>query len=543
MRLPYFLYLPYPFINTDADQYYGILNLIDSGSKVQIGFPGIGYPLFLWICEKINNTTICVVAIQSLFQLFAVLLFFYYYKIYFKKYLLFVAILISGYLSSNINLYYDSAIHPDSLMGSIFIISIALLIRLFHKFGMIQFIILSCLVVFSIAVRANGIVLLPFIIVYLLYSFYFSRDIKFLIQKTVIFCIPLISLCFYNYFSPLYNSFSLFSYPVENTQSIDGKIILETNEDKTWTDLLDLNLSKNLLVEQSRVDKSLFNDSSYAIYVMAYQRHHVIQLDCNKNLIIENHTETRNKWGNINLDLNSNYSHSFSKRNKYVIFKNKFIAKYGNKKLMISPLEDFKHKTAHFIGFFKMFYFCKEFDIIELGYENTSFYEKNYQLRQGGLSNMFQEGLNINKFLNNRLYKELYNQFDQKHSKGKLIGIMDSDYWSLKSSRVYRWIIHPFYSIQPIIFRNFLYPIIFIVVFFISIIGLFLSKFKSPLFIILFISHSFLLVMNFLFSFYFTFLYTRYTYQVSFVFYISLIFLPLIIESFIAYKNTRKFIY
>ena len=43
VRLPYFLYTPFPFINGDGHQYYNILNLIEEHSQIKIGFPGIGY--------------------------------------------------------------------------------------------------------------------------------------------------------------------------------------------------------------------------------------------------------------------------------------------------------------------------------------------------------------------------------------------------------------------------------------------------------------------------------------------------------------------
>lgn len=526
--------MPFPFINTDAYEYYGILNSIECNSSAHIGFPGIGYPLFLWFCEKISDTTICVVAMQSLLQLLAVLIFFYYYFVYIKKYLFLAAILIIGYLTSNINLYYDTAFHPDSLMGSLFIISLALLLRLYFSYSFKHFFLLSILVAYTISVRANGIVLMPILVLYLFYTAYTLKSFKFLFKNVLILCIPLLLLSTFNYLSPLYKTFNLFGFPKVTNNSTKNILEIDSNKDDIWYNLNKLKLSKKIHVENEK--KSIFDDENLAIYVMASQRYHIIFLDSNNNLKLENYTDTRSSWSLLNLDSCSSHLNTF-KRIKYTKFKTEFIKKYGYKKVMIMPEIDFRHNKMLFIGFFKMFYKTYRKDNILLGYENLPYYERNYKTRYGMLASISQNELNTNNYLFKRVYKELYKKGNENEIKGNLLAKMDEDYWQMKISRIYRWIVYPYSLVQTIFFRNVIYPICFLIIFFISIIGVLITKCKEPLFVYLFSSTALLLLVNFLFSIQFCFLYTRYTYQVSFVYFLTMMFVPVILVTLVSRRK------
>ena len=105
-------------------------------------------------------------------------------------------------------------------------------------------------------------------------------------------------------------------------------------------------------------------------------------------------------------------------------------------------------------------------------------------------------------------------------------------------SRLYRFFISPFYKIQPFLFRNFIIPIIFNIVLISVIIGIFYTRFSSKIYVFSILTGLLLIMTNALFSFYFCYSYTRYTYQVSFVYYISLIILPLLIQEFRKGKKT-----
>lgn len=534
VRLPYYIYMPIPFINGDAFEYYYILHSIENNLNVQIGFPGIGYPLFISFCEHICNTTFFIVFMQSALQLFAVLLFFYYYQVYFKQHLLFVAIVIVGYVTSNINIYYDTAFHPDSIMGSVFIIALAILIKIIHKHSYSYFALLSVIVAYAIAVRANGILLIPLVVLYLAYQTWNTKELKFFLINVLIFIIPIIALCSFHYYSPLYKTFNVISYPVEGV--IDTTTVIETTDNETWKSLQNLNLSKRIYTENA----DFYNDTAYAIYVMAYQRNYILKLNRDNNISIENFTDTRSVWDFMILDTCYNPSDAYAVKN-YLLFKHTFIEKYSNKQVSVSPHDDFHHRLMHFIGFYKLFYKTVKLDNWALGYENSFYYENNAKGRYWMLINYFDNNQDKDKFLYQSVFKEL--NLKQNNLKSYYINKKDMDYWTMKSSRFYRWFIQPYYKMQPLFFRNFLYPIIFILITIGSLVGLCLSKFKSPLFFIALLSCLLLIMTNVFHSFYFHFLYTRYTYQVSFMYYIAVIFLPLIIESFLFYKKTGKIKY
>ena len=525
VRLPYFLYMPIPFINGDAFEYNRVINLLESDAKLQIGFPGIGYPLLILICESIKDTTAFFFFVQSVLQLLAVLLFYHYYKVYIKKYLLYVAILLIGYLTSNINLYYDTAYHPDSFVGSLFIVSIALFIRIIFKPSYLYFVILSFVILFSIAVRANGIILFPIIFCYLIYIFINTKSFKQIFKLLGIFLIPTFILCCFHYFNPIYKTFNIISYQSKIMAS--GGIYAESIQldmnNEIWKKVEKFGLNHYFYTDKIN-SRSIFNDTNFVVYVMAQQRGYSIQLDKNNDVIIENFNDTRNKWETINLRklLWEN------KKNEYLEFKKFYKKEYNNHKLVFSPPIDLHHKLMHFVGFFKLFYQSIDLDGTVLGYENKSFYDENIKMRYGNIYNELILNSNIKN--KKRVYKELYAY--RKLSKTQLLLKIDDDIWKFKISKYYRYILKPFYKIQPLLFRNFCWPILFIGVYLFSVFGLFYTKLKSKIFVFSVISGSLLIITNILFSIYFCYSYTRYTYQVSFIYYVTLIILPILIQEF-----------
>ena len=529
VRLPYFIYMPIPFINGDAFEYNRVINLLESGANVQIGFPGIGYPLLILLCEKISNTTIFFFFIQSLLQLLAVLLFYTYYKIYIEKYLFFVAMILVGYLTSNINLYYDTAYHPDSLMGSLFIFSIALFLRVIYNPSYFYFAILSFVIIFSVSVRANGIVLIPLVFLYLIYILIATKSFIITLKYGTLFLLPTLILCLFHYFSPIYKTFNIISYQSESMASgsiyIGSKTIYPNHS--VWKKIENLNLNKFFYT--NKIDKNaLFDDTTFAIFVMAQQRGYMIHQNNQNEIIIDNFNDSRSNWATINLDRELHPKDKL----KYIELKKHFKVNFNNQKLVLVPPIDFKHKLMHFIGFYQLFYKSIDLNGTILGFENLSFYDINTKMRYGNCYNELQSSSYKNDL--KRVYKELYTL--KSFSENNLLYKIDQDSWRMKTSKFYRWILAPFYKIQPILFRNFLFPLVFNGVFILSLIGVFYSKFKSKILIFSLISSLVLFITNFLFSFIFCYSYTRYTYQVSFVYYVSLVILPILISEF---RNLR----
>lgn len=526
VRLPYFIYFPIPFINGDILEYHKIIDLLESGSKIREGFPGIGYPLFILFCEKISKTTIFFIAVQSIIQLFAVLLFYYYYKVYLKKYLLYVAFILIGYLSSNINLYYDTAYHPDSLMGSLFIISIALLLRLIYKPSYYYYTILSFIVIFSISVRANGIVLILLIFIFLLHVFFKTKSMLTVTRYLGIIIIPTLFLCFFYFFSPIYKTFNIISYPSNLKGSIDYGTILEKSDSEIWKKIENLKLDKFLY--SSKIDRNqIYDDTTFAIYVATKQRGYIVQQDINKDICIENYNETRSNWTGIKLDTVIN-KQDVKISKSYDSLKDFFNEKYYRKKLYVVPGASLKNRLMHFIGFYKLFYKSINMGDFYFGFENLCFYDENIKSRYGNCFSDLKNYKNDKRLI--RSHKEL--NLLNLTSKNNLYKKMITDIWSFKISRYYRYVIQPIYKIQPFIFRNFFIPIILIMVIIMSFIFLLKTKFVSKLFIFSTLVCVLFLSTNLIFSFHFCYSYIRYTYQVSFVYYISLILLPLIIKSF-----------
>ena len=528
VRIPYFLYMPIPFINGDAFEYNRVINLLENDANVHIGFPAIGYPLFILFCEKIHNSTLFFFLVQSVFQLIAVLLFYHNYNVYLKKYLLYVAVLLIGYLTSNINLYFDTAYHPDSLMGSLFIISLALLLRLIFNPSYLYFTLLSFVVVYTISVRANGIVLIPLILIYLIYILISLKSLKVFLQYLGIFLIPILILSLYHFLSPIYNTFNIISYSSNsNVETIYTGSKIEYSDSEIWRKIEKLPLDKYLYTNYVIDKRSIFEDTSFAVYMVSQQRGYLLKQDSVKNIIIENYNDTRNIWSTLNLDTVVKVENSIE-RLKYEALKKYYTNKYNSQKVIIASSINSQHKWMHFIGFYKLFYLSIDMNDFILGNENLFFYGNSMKMRYG---NCYNDLINYNdKTRLKRVYKELFrfNKLSNKH----LMNIMMEDIWEMKVSRLYRYIIQPYYKFQPLLFRNFLFPIVFNIVLLFSIIGSFLTKFKSKIMVFSLICCLLLFITNYLFSFYFCYSYTRYTYQVSFIYYISVILLPFIVFFF-----------
>ena len=531
--------MPFPFINGDAFEYYKIIDALGESSHNKIGFPGIGYPIILMLCEKIIDTTQFFIFVQSAIQLLAVLIFYYYYSKIFNKYLIYVAILIVGYVTSNINLYYDSAYHPDSLMGSLNIIILTLFMGLIYKPSYIRFVILSFIIVYSISIRANGIVNIVLVFIYLFFLFRTTNNLKLIFRYGFIFTLSSLILCTYYFVSPIYKTFNVISYPTAETETIYTGTKIVTSNHEIWKSILQLDLSKYLYASSEKVDNLWFNKENYASHVMALERGYVINQDSSSNIIIENYNETRSIWSRINLDTCIN-KNSPKELNNYSQLKKLLSTKYKNTKISVQPVVDFDHRMMNFVGFFNLFHQSIELhdDGIYLGYENRSFYNQNINSRYGNCYNSV-----INKQENQTQLKKVYKETYQlkKFNYNQLLNKMNGDHFKMESSRLYWYIITPFYNIQPFLFRNFLFPIVLIVVLICAMLGLILSKAKSPFYILLFLAFSLFLLTNYIFSCHFCYLYTRYTYQVSFVYYISAIFLPIMFESFLFFKKNKRF--
>jgi hypothetical protein len=528
-RLPYFFWMPITNFDGDAVEYYNILEALRVYSDSPIYYPTIGYPLFLRICELILNKSIFVVFAQSLLQLFSVLLLFYSVKIVLNKYIIFISVILLGYLTSNLNLYYDSSIYPDSLLSSLYIIYASFFILTMKYKSLWFYSFLSLIIAFSISVRASAVILIPSFLCLLIFNIYQSRNLKIFLMQLLPLLVFVLIFSSFNYFSPLYKTFGI----IVNKPS-EQKEVLNTypsNIKDKFLNQLALLLNhpgmNNILIYNNTKNP----DSLFTAYRWELQRG--VKLFIKKDSLYYQNSE----WAVTNLDAfavsnNKNYY-------QYTEYKNYFKIKFAESNVYYNVDKDLELKKLLFVYFFKYFYKTVQLNGYTMGFENKDFYSQNlrgrywsYYVQRSWINWAMTKDFYVTDRVVNRTCKEYWTD------DVKTLDDLDNVCWVMKSSRYYRWIIAPFYRIQPILFRNFLFPILFIFSFSLSLIGLFFSQFRERLFLVVFCILSLLILTNLIHSVILSFLYLRYTYQVSFVYYLSVAFMPMMLNWF--YKNVKR---
>jgi hypothetical protein len=528
--LPYILFMPITGLHIDSPQYYSVLSGIEQHINHTIGYPQIGYPVFLKICELILNKLWFVVLMQISLNVFAVLFFYYAYFKTFGKYLIPVSLLLLGYLSSDLNLNWDSSIMPDSLLAFFNTLCLGLVLYIvgLKKYKLIP--LLSFVIVCAISVRPSALILIPLFILLMIYLFFQNNNKLLILINCLIFTSFLLGLSTVNYITPGYRTFGIITFPpnlnIENNRSsVDKKM-------KDDTLLKDL----SVIAPNEHLDAILaFQeepgvDSSYYLYMKYLKRGMSIRLDKDSNLLFK-----VSEGGDIKLDSIAKDKQGFIK------FKNHFINRYKDTMVSYSVNIENRLRWVHFVYFFKYFYIdgSKHYDI-----ENKDFYSTwlKYRWDIYYVRNIWQTRLHdyfwlVSKNVVPRTSKE------QTFTTPKTVADLNFVDNKMSNSFIYRYFTKPYYSIHSILFRNILYPIVFVIVFILSCLGLLLSKFRSSLFLISFSACSLLLMTDILHSFQMTFLTLRYTYQVTFMYYVTMIMFPLIIQSFWHYKKHGVFKY
>ena len=544
VRLPYFIYAPITNFEGDSTQYYMILEYLERGVTKPIYYPAPGYSFFIGLIECIYDKTWFFVLCQSLVQLFAVLLFYFaYYKV-FNKYVLFCSIVLFGYISSNANLHFDTSIFPDSLLSSCVIIFISLLIFTIKYKSNLIFYSISIVSVFALTIRPTSLSLIPVVIFILTLNFIVNKDVKWLVKQMLIYIALLFSFALFNFFSPLYKTFSLkVEYPklkVDQikvnqtfTEKIDNPIILK------FSKIVPSNCRMKLIEKYNSNETEI--DSIFSIYRYEFYRHAFLYIDSNSNLIYF----CEASCPPINLDKIK--FENIKLKKEYKTLKTIFFKKYGKKLVQYDTYPTLKTRLITSLYFFK-YHFCIEPSISGLvGRENMDFYSYTLKGRIYGYFSSYNWNkwadaymkTNFPTIKNNlkRTTKELY------LNKTKSLTELNLIFWKMNSSRFYRRIIEPFYKVQPFLFRNILFPIVFCLTFFMCIYGLILSKFKS-IFLWYFISIC-LLLFTYLFihCIYFSWIYLRYTIESSFIYYSAMVLFPIIIDFLIHYRKTKYFKY
>jgi len=527
IRAPYFYYLSEPEFGGDIDQYYLLSNYVFDLKAQYVGYPNVGYCVFLKFCEFLNNTTSCVVFMQNLISVISIILFYFSAVNYLKKYYLYISFILIGFSTSNLCLAFESTFIPDSLLLSLLILCFAFILFYLETRNVFFLYFMFLSAIGAVSIRPTGIIFYSSIVFILFWFFYVKYvNLKQLIKLFFAFILFSTTIAFYNWISPMYKTFNIISFP-PTAKYID----LYTDTTDELSRIISY-LPQNIppLSSVNTINKSNDYNEIFAEY-----RTNILY-GINFYFIEDNLYAKTSSSPQICLD--SIFSKSKHMK-KFLFYKKKYAEKHLNKNKLYC-LNNLKTRTSNFIYFFKYFYSkgvktnSYDFDTY-----NCSFYTDNLNKRWWAHNCYHYLG---NVYLDNSKNTDLVNQIlkEKKYTHHSLLEY-DNIYWSLKNSRIYRYFIKWIEIIQPIVFRSYLYIILFFIGFIISIFNLIKSKFHSSISFVTILSCFILLLINYLNSVYSNFLYLRYTVQVHFIYYLVVIMLPFLIEElFNLYKKNVK---
>jgi len=521
--LPFFYYAPLIYINADSPEYYNILSAFEQHSTNYIGTPQIGYSVLLKICELLINKLWFLSFTQIGLNLLSVLLFYFVYYKVFNKNLILVSIILLGYLTSDANLFWDTSIMPDSLLASVFVTCLSLFIYIIMKRKYRLNYVLTLVIVFGISVRPSAIVLLSFLII-ILFSLWLERKKKLVFKNLLFIFFSLSILGLVNLYLPFKGSFSLFG----KRGSIYGYEMREPFSEELRGNESIRKLSSIVDDEYLKAYKDFENENDiskkYYLYDTYFKRPLSLRISAfdSVSLLLR-----KNRTFDLNLD-----SSKILNKKAFYEFKEGFIKKYpGYSILSFEVKKNVQFQSLLFLYFFKEFYNTSDG---QGTYLNSNFYSKSLEVRwkYHYVDNLWKKYSKrdwrlVSHNVSARTTKELSSSPKLKMEDFKKF---KKEY---KGSFIYKNIIQPYYSIHKYLFRNILYVISFLIVFFISIYGVVKSKFKSPLFLMTMGASSIVLGVNILHSIVLMFFNMRYLHQTSFIFYFSLIIMPVVINSFL----------
>jgi hypothetical protein len=523
-RLPFYLYMPLPELSPDTNKAYNILSIIEQRLDHVVGYPHIGYPLFLKACELVHNTSWFVTLAQGLLQLMAVLFFFHVYAKAFRRFLIPVSLVLVGYLTSAMTLHFDTGLFPDSLLGSTYIMGIALLIHALLNRSRWAVPTYVAIMIFSISVRPSGLVLIPPLLLLWAHQLWFGRQWRAVLLNLALTAVGLLLLATVNLMAPSHQSFSIITKPHisgqvrENmvTRSLDDPMLQELSEIVPHPDI----------TLAARFPSITDRDSVFNLYLTTVLRPVTLgygRIDRDTVLYLVNSNS-------VSIDLDSLSAHLGADPLRYADFRERFVAAHRDDRVMFRSERGWKYIQVHIPRFFWYFHTDR---IADYPINFRDFYGELLRDRWNKfyVSDVWQtfsrrdhrlvgiEGVMA------RIAKEL--AFDTPITPEQA----EADHQRLLDSPLYHHVLRPYYAVHPCLFRNAAYPFIFLLLTLICVVGYLRSGLRSPLFLIGIMGAGILLGTMFIHVVYRTSIYWRYTYQISFFYYFAVVMIPPIISA------------
>lgn len=197
-RLPLF-YHPVPLFTMDSLTYYFPLWQIEQGQYPKLAVRAPGYPLFLYLLLSVYQDWFFVMAVQNLITLFSALVMVYAVYSTYRPSTVPVMILLTGFITSSMSLFFDTSILSEGLYTSFLLLSSAFLILSIHSSKNLFWGMTSFFMGMVIFIRPSGIFMVVIFFMVGAYLFFKRSSKKKLLSFSLPFWLILISFCSYNY--------------------------------------------------------------------------------------------------------------------------------------------------------------------------------------------------------------------------------------------------------------------------------------------------------------------------------------------------------
>jgi len=530
----FFKYLPLTYANIDSFQYFSLQKLWDMNMPIQVGYPSYGYILFLHLISFLHDSLFAVSLTQSLLCFLSVgFLLYAIYKYIDKTFIIWTAIALGSFVAASSTLFFNTSVFPDALLSSLYILFCgSMIFMLKSKKNIFWIIFTAFIVVFSIFVRPSSLFLLPISALMIVFFFMLKQKrsaFRFIVAITVCFVVVIV----HNYANPLYRSFGIIERPTD--------LLRPYFQDEYY------NLESDVILSQDIQNKDIRNILSQIIDLLPEDN--VLYAAQHSASWKELYTARNNILRGVifRFDTENNHLQVFRNDNSYwftvdsvvtqmnietyILFRDSLFENIQQSEILyFADYSGLYWKTVLFRKFFSFFYDRTAAETSPLQYGNIEWRNELYKDKD--------------KIQSTGLYTRIYAKYlDKPDVAEKLMQHSTKEFYKMYEHQTFDFVnryaamqqnlLFKMYDVYKLkvhfnIFQTLTTLIIFIIVFIGAVIHFFIKNFRSKTAFIVLNICLILIGLSMVHSLFYV--YYRYTYSSSFVYFVILGLFPFFIQ-------------
>lgn len=252
-RLAYYLYINVPFLFDDSHGYNVITNQLVTGNTLLFTLRLPVYPLFLAIPHIFTKNIDFVIYLQTIASLLTAFFFIWAVNKTFKNLTIVAGIAVSAFMTSLIALHNETAVLPESLYTNFLLIFTGFLFLSIKKPKTKYYLGLSIAFTISFLIRPTALFLTPivlFIAFFIIYNKIGKKYLLYLLLPPIIFSL---SLAIYNK-----KTIGIFVFSNRGVMEI-GPVITFTETDESLPDYMNESIEKRILAKTNKQEVDIID--------------------------------------------------------------------------------------------------------------------------------------------------------------------------------------------------------------------------------------------------------------------------------------------